>query len=304
MDCRTALEILDTLRPDSADRMEPEVVSASEHVEKCRRCEDQFLARRHFDRRLGERMRDVPVPPGLKFRLMAELQSLESPLSESLPGEFPHAEQRESEAAAEKVGADSSDSERGAPVALATRDPISARQRRRRTRARVVALAATALALMVAVTFFVLQSGQAPVWTMAELRHETATAFQGFEELPQFDGRFEARLPELGWETSRAISIVEPPRGFPGTSPHSAALYHFRLHDGRRPPLDGVLLVTPKHNIAEPPQNSNFNADGVGSGPLSTVAWTEGEFVYVCVIHGGGDGLQRLERALQFTQAA
>lgn len=297
MDCRTALEILDAVRPDSADRMEPEVVSASEHVEKCRRCEDQFLARRHFDRRLGERLRDVPVPAGLKSRLLAELQILES------PGEFPHGPQLESEPAAENVGADSSNAVGDAPVDLSTPDSVSARRGRRR--ARVVALAATALALMVAVTFFVVQSGQAPVWTMAELRHETATAFQGFEELPRFDGRFEARLPELGWETSRAISIVGPPHGFPaGTSPHSAALYHFRLHDGRRPPLDGVLLVTPKHNIAEPPQNTNFNADGVGSGPLSTVAWTEGEFVYVCVIRGGGDGLQRLERALQFTQAA
>ena len=279
MDCHTALEILEVVRPDSADRMEPEVVEASDHVENCRLCEDHFLARRHFDRRLGQMMREVPVPPGLKSRLLAELgfpETSPDPVADAEP----------------------------IPVRLAEPDEASVPQGRARRRARMLAFVSSALALTVLVTFFVVRSSQSPAWTLAELRHEARTAFQSFEELPIFNGDFDARLPEHGWE-SRAISIVEPPRGFPpDLARHSAALYYFALRDGRRPPVVGILLVTTKQSVTEPPENPYFNAEGVGSGPLSTVAWTEGEFVYVCVIDGGGNSLERLERALRLTQAA
>ena len=280
MDCRTALEILEVVRPDSADPMEPEVVEASDHVESCRRCEDHFLARRHFDRRLGEQMRDVPLPPGLKSRLLAGLE-------------------------ARKTSANQASDAGQAPVMSADRDAGSARRQRGRRRARLLAFATTALALMVIVTFFFVRSSRAPSWTLAELRHDARTGFQTFEGLATFDGDFEARLPEHGWETSRAISIAEPPRGFPPeAAPHPAALYYFVLRDGRRPPVAGVLLVTPRQNVVEPPQKKHFDPEGVGSGPLSTVAWTEGEFVYVCAVRGGGDSLERVARALRLTQAA
>lgn len=293
MDCRTALEILDAVRPDFADRMEPEVSAASDHIESCRRCEDHFLARRHFDRRLGQVMRDVPVPAGLKSRLLAEVATPRACEEQDATTEQPAAL-----AGAVAVTPD-------APLASPMPDPPGRRQQRGRRRALLLALASTALLLLAAVTFFLARASQAPAWTMAELRHDAGTAFQDFDDLPVFDGGFDPRLPEYGWETSRAIAIARQPRGFPpGTGPHAAALYYFALRDGRPGRVDGILLVTPKQNIAEPPANQRFNAQGVGSGPVSTVAWTEGEYVYVCVVRGGGDSLERVERALRLTQAA
>jgi len=69
MECRTARELLDAARPDSADREDPELQAAFAHVDECDTCAEVLEFRRGFDRRVGEIVRDVPVPADLRARL-------------------------------------------------------------------------------------------------------------------------------------------------------------------------------------------------------------------------------------------
>ena len=69
MDCRSALEILDCARPAAEDLQQPEFVDAKSHAATCAACDETFRERQILDRRIGELMRDVPVPAGLLERL-------------------------------------------------------------------------------------------------------------------------------------------------------------------------------------------------------------------------------------------
>ena len=273
MDCRAALEILDVVRPDSADRTEPEVASAAAHAEDCPRCEERFRSRQEFDRRIGRQMRAVPVPSDLRSRLLAAIRDADVPTGGS---ELP---------------------------AVVPAEPIATRRERGRRRARLVAIASTALCLMAAVTIFVAQMSTAARWTLAELQREARGAWEQADQLPRFQGTFQPLLPEFGWQTSRSIHLAQEPHGFPpGTVPHPAAVYEFVLAGPR--PVRGILLVTKTEFVANPPESQAFNARGVGSGPMGVVSWTEGDLVYVCVISGGGNSLDRLHNAIRHAQAA
>ena len=289
MDCRTALEILEAARPDSSDRDEPEVASASAHVETCPECEDRFVARQRFDRNLGCLMRDVAPPDGWKARLLASLDAAEIGLHEAAAG---------SGTASEPLGPESN---QGPMMAAAQPD----RQASAARRARLLAAASLALGLLMAVTWIVAHTVGTAGWTLAELRHDARAAYQQFEQLPRFEGTFEPELPEFGWQTSRSIHISQPPRGFPpGAAPHAAAVYFFTVQGARGRPVQGILLVTPRRLVADPPESSHFDAQGIGSGPYSAVAWTERDLVYVCVVEGGGNSLELLQRALRLSKAA
>ena len=79
MDCGLAREQLDVARPDSADRETAELEAAFAHVDACPECAEVVEFRREFDRRTGAVMRDVPVPAGLKERLLAAAELTASP---------------------------------------------------------------------------------------------------------------------------------------------------------------------------------------------------------------------------------
>lgn len=83
MDCGLAREQLDVARPDSADRESPELEAAFAHVDSCPECAEVVEFRREFDRRAGSVIRDVPVPAGLKERLLAAAELTVQPAAET-----------------------------------------------------------------------------------------------------------------------------------------------------------------------------------------------------------------------------
>jgi hypothetical protein len=69
MDCQTALEILDCVRPDSDDLDLPEMADARAHLESCDACQETFAKNQSFDRAVANVVQDVNVPDGLRSAL-------------------------------------------------------------------------------------------------------------------------------------------------------------------------------------------------------------------------------------------
>jgi hypothetical protein len=73
MDCGLARERLDVLHPDRPEKADSEVADAVAHVQECAACAEDVQARQAFDREVGRVLRDVPVPTGLRERLVLAL---------------------------------------------------------------------------------------------------------------------------------------------------------------------------------------------------------------------------------------
>jgi len=74
MDCRTARFLLDFHRPDHGELPPEEVTELERHLAGCTDCDAAGRAERRFDETLAPTMRDVPVPDGLKDRLLNRLR--------------------------------------------------------------------------------------------------------------------------------------------------------------------------------------------------------------------------------------
>lgn len=86
MDCASALEFLDCVRPNSDDLALPELAEARAHLESCPACQQEFAHRQQFDQAIANAMHAVPIPTGLESRLQSALQSHATPL-EDVPAE-------------------------------------------------------------------------------------------------------------------------------------------------------------------------------------------------------------------------
>ncbi len=75
MDCSSALELLDCVRPNSDDLALPELVEARAHLESCPACQQEFAHRQQLDQAIANAMHAVPVPVGLEGRLQSALQA-------------------------------------------------------------------------------------------------------------------------------------------------------------------------------------------------------------------------------------
>ena len=73
MNARTALERLDAVRPGSDDLSETEMAGLEEALAEDAELRTEFDRRREWDRGIAEALRDVPVPEGLKGRLLTRL---------------------------------------------------------------------------------------------------------------------------------------------------------------------------------------------------------------------------------------
>jgi hypothetical protein len=73
MDCRTARLLLHFARPLPSELPAGEAHALEAHLTGCPECEALALAERQFDARLGEVMRQVPVPDGLRERILGRL---------------------------------------------------------------------------------------------------------------------------------------------------------------------------------------------------------------------------------------
>jgi hypothetical protein len=78
MDRQTALERLDAVRPGSDDLSDPEMAGLSDALAGDNDLRAEFDRRRNWDRGIASAVRDVPVPEGLKGRLLTRLAAAET----------------------------------------------------------------------------------------------------------------------------------------------------------------------------------------------------------------------------------
>jgi hypothetical protein len=286
MDCRTARDILDVLRPGTGDRAHPEVANAVAHLDDCDECTLAVRHREALDRQIGRAIRDVPVPAGLRERLQRVLR-IDAPGPSGEPLAPAPAETRATHGPDTLVAP-------GAAGSPAT--PV-------RPRRRMVIAAGTAAALLLLALVWFLNRDRGPRVTLARF-YENVPIDLGTAE--PFDGSFEPRLPSGGWMGSQILVAPEAKGsdlGVGGT--HVVALYEFRFRgrDGRV--VEGILAVAEAGSIeigGTAPRA--FGGAGTEYPPLRAVdgrqfasrAWSSGEFVYVSLLPA--DRIDDLEQAL------
>ncbi len=283
MDCRRALEFLEVVRPDSPDGLLPELAAAVAHVDACSHCRSTVADRNLLDRKIARTMQDVPIPAGLKDRLLAA----------TIPADADDfgASQLEAEEAALEAVAELHDSS-----SSKTRGPA------RRTWLQA-ALAVTAACLCVGVGLWRFGYFEPSQVTLEDFR-DSATL--DLADLPDFEGDFSPERPGFGWRASPHVVVETPAKGLSldGGTLHQIALFQFRFQVRRRT-VRGALMTVPLSRVADPPPAKSFIPGNVhyvatGQGEFTTVAWTERDLVYVCVVPKSAAGrLDDLQRELR-----
>jgi len=275
MDCQTALEHLDCVRPDSDDLDLPEMADARAHLESCDACQETFAKNQSFDREVIDVMQDVDVPEGLRSSL------LEAPVGEA---------SAEAPASADKPTTE---------VAIENETAASSRRRK----LRVAVSAACALILGVGVWLSQPQPEQFAEADLPELLPIDLS------ETEKFDTGFEFALP-APWTGNPRLSVGREFRGIdlddkPG---HDAAVTIFRYSPSRNAPISGILAAIPASRVAPLPESVSFAlADSQyiqidGRRPVAAV-WREGDTVYVCLVLGSAADLERIQRNLSTAAA-
>ena len=275
MDCRTAMQLLEVSRPDFEDLDDRELASAAAHLEKCPQCAEQLRNLQIFDRKVGQAMRDVSVPPGLKEKLLQAC----------------HADSCLAEQSAQ-LKRPSTHSTGNRP------DRISLRfvSRRKYIRYGVSAV----VCLMAGFAAWWVNRPEPDTLILEKFCSRLHATEYALSSLSKFDENFEATLPTR-WQSS-GIRFTSPVRGFQRdrAGNHMTALYEFRFGGRGRSSLRGILMVIPLSSVEDPPEASDFSSGFEHYIPVPNVAWKSNELVYICLIPGGDpDSLDMLKRALQ-----
>jgi hypothetical protein len=307
MDCRTALEILDCQGAGLSRLSESDLAAANAHLAECSRCRTIAHDRRRLDRKIGRVMRAVVVPRDAQERLLAQLADLEA--ASHAPGaaagsqteaaeistiEVPHEIHRPPAAIAEQSQA----------VEVLLKSGVRSQRRMWRTLVPVSACAAVA-----AIAFFSAIWLMTPRWSVDEVRVQLARLdFDSLETLKSFQGNPAAsQLPaEPGWH-KLDWRCRQAAKGWPDTSSrHQFAVYGFLVPSRQRHAVRGLLAVVPRRQVSAPPQAQSIGAAPsgeylsarLGEGEAVSVAWTDGDVVYVCLVVGGEEPLTTLRQML------
>jgi len=281
MDCQTALELLEVVRPDSDDLQQPELSDARHHLQSCERCRSVFRKRQETDRRIGQAMQSVAIPDVLRERLLSNVVAVASEPSI-----------RDSQTPDAKT------------IAVSDTDPDGAGTRStqpvRRHWLTAVAVMATCLLLGVVAWQVRWRLMEGPAISLDVVRR--SVPHDRLSKLPPFAGQFKASLPS-GWRIHRGLFDYEPPRAWhlDEETKTTAAIYRFRYR--RRPAFELALVVIPQSQIRDVPAATTFGlADVVygqsPAGQVATAAWVEDDLVYVCSVRGGAERLETLQRFL------
>lgn len=258
MDCQHVRQTLDASRSRRRDWSEPELRAAAAHAAACERCREFLAERDRFDDAVAAAMQQVVVPSGLQERLLAALAA---------------------------------DPSRPAPLAS------SPPSRRRRWRRRAVLCASLLLLTFVgwrlAVTghkpmameeVFTTLSARALEWHAVDATPGTTSTV-----LPVvFDGSFPVSLPDAVWRDAVGTAVAGG-LDLDGRPGHDAAVYRFAA--GR---IAGLLAILPRSRVLDPPSETVPRRNNSRYLPQPQVAWSVGEYVYVCVLERGSlEDLQR-----------
>jgi hypothetical protein len=293
MDCRTALKVLDCERDGVAGLGEADVKAAQAHLAECPRCLAIAEGRRQLDRNIGRVMRAVHVPLDAQERLITKLTVLESGAKTAVGLAVAAAT---TTAATTVSVAETSD--------VVTAASLRPRPAVRRWTRRLVPVAACLV--VAAIGFFSVIWLMTPRWTVADVSQQLARIdFTTLDTLREFGGDPRAsQLPDPAWQkldwTCHKIA-----KGWPEAGRHQFAVYGFILPGRQRHPVRGLLAVIPRGQMRSPPEEQSvLTAQQFGDylsaqiGESVSVAWTENDLVYVCVIEGGGESLSTLTQIL------
>ena len=272
MDCQTALENLDCVRPDSDDLDLPEMADARAHLESCDACQESFASMQNFDRAVIDVVQDVDVPEGLRSSL------LDVSIKKAI-------------AAADDTPAGNNES--GA---------LSAGRSRRR---KIQAAVSVACALMIGVVSWQLQSR--PVqFTEDVLLKRLPIDLSGNAK---FDTSFEFALPGP-WIGNRRVKVAPEILGIDldDKAGHDAAVAVFRYARSRNAPVAGILVAIPASRIEPWPSSASFaQADSRyiprAGRELTAAVWREHDTVYVCLVLGSAADLEQIQRNLSTAAA-
>lgn len=269
MDCQTALEILDCVRPDSDDLDLPEMTDARAHLNSCDACQQTFAERQSFDRAVMEVAQDVDIPEGLRSSLL--------------------------ELAAKNVSAES-----GGQSA----DDAPSRKTSSRRRI-ILAAASIACALMAGTAVWWLQSQ--PVQYTEKRLFELLP--MDLRPTVEFDGSFEVALPfawssDRRLRVSRELRGID----LDEDEGHDAAVAVFNYSPSRNAPIRGILAAIPASRVQPLPTAVSFaQADSQyiakdGRRPVAAV-WQERDTVYICMVLGSAADLEQIQRNLSTSAA-
>ncbi len=273
MNRREALEILESVRPNSDDLNDPQFAEAVSWMDADQECAKIFAARQKIDRQISHAMSDVSVPAGLKKELIATLGlSEETPVAEVASPE------------------------------MAT-PPVSRR--------RWLWITASSVACLV-LGLFAWQhfSGDDPQFEMTNLQQMAATQMENWKELPSYSGPFSNPTKTLGYRwTKGSIAITLSPKGLPisQNDNHPIALFGFQVTSHSTSQFDGMLLVVDAKSVVNPPEvgyfsTSRANYISTKQGRFTTVTWQENDRVYICIVRDA-NMLDKLESALRTSTA-
>jgi hypothetical protein len=273
MECQTALENLDCVRPDSDDLDLPEMAAARAHLESCDACQEAFAEMQDFDRAVAGVVQHVDVPAHLRSALL-------------------DATAKEIACVPDPVAAETLTDEVVSPA-------IGSRRRALR-----VAVSA-ACALMLGVGAWLSQS-QPMQFTEAELLQRLPLDLSSTKE---FDTGFEFSLPAT-WVGNGRLRVGREFRGIDldDAAGHDAAVTIFSYSASRNASIDGILAAIPASRVQPLPNSVSFaQADSRyilkdGRRPVVAV-WQERDTVYVCLILGSAADLEQIQRNLSTSAA-
>jgi hypothetical protein len=262
MDCTTAQDRLDALRPDSdAELRTPEWADVAAHLSGCAECQSALHRHREFDRKFARALRDIPVPENGMDQLRRQLGLIEGTASES-PAE-------QSPATAAKPA---------------------------RSRRRFLTWSLSAAALLMLLLSGVWWSYSRP--SAIDLAAVVNQAIEDFDmsAAPAFENSFKPTLPR----EIRLQPELESPHGLldQKTGREIGAVYSFPI-SWRRKPVEVILVVfdarrIPPAELAAIPQNFLAAEPRYVHGVAAKV-WREGDRVYLCFARTkGADALESL----------
>lgn len=273
MDCQTALEHLDCVRPGSDDLDLPEMADARAHLRSCDSCQQKFAAIQKFDLAVIDVVQSLDVPERLRSSL----------IDMSI---------NEVSAVADRPVTDADSSEAANGLGYS----------RRRT-VRIVVSAACAV--MLAATAWLWQSK--PVqFTEKDLLQRLPLDLSSTD---QFDTGFKFVFPAT-WSANRRLRVDREFRGIDldDDAGHDAAVAIFSYSPTRNAPINGILVAIPASRVAPLPNAVRFaqaysqyiRKDG--RRPVAAV-WKEQDTVYVCMVLGSAADLERIQRNLSSSAA-
>jgi hypothetical protein len=258
--CQATRELLECVRPDSDDLEDPVFAPAARHLADCPDCAKVFEHLQALDRQIGRALRDVPVPEGLRERLLAATSAAAiAPANEIAP----HA---------------------SAPTA----DPRASSRGRRR-----FIMAAAALSACLLAGLGVWWIGRSQPITLGELEQAVVVNLEG---LPPFGDAFAVRLPDFTARHGVAFKVIQSPRQVT-VGAHVVCVFECEVGHRKVP---GLLAIVPKGAVAGVPEISFSSAvPEYFTGPgfrVSRVAWTERELVFMLVVPDGAEAIEQLQR--------